>query len=131
MSPENYYGTGKRKTSIARIYLRPGVGNILVNHKALEDYFPGEAERYAVKQPLVVTETQERFDAVVNVRGGGMSGQAEAVRHGIARALCLVPGEEFRPALKQKGYLTRDARKVERKKYGQPGARKRYQYSKR
>jgi small subunit ribosomal protein S9 len=130
-SAQQYYGTGKRKTAVARVYLRPGSGQILINKKSLEDYFGDDAHRYLVRQPLVLTDTQERFNVMVNVRGGGPNGQAGAIRHGIARALALLPDEEMRPMLKRAGLLTRDPREVERKKYGQPGARKRYQYSKR
>ncbi|HKI96951.1 MAG TPA: 30S ribosomal protein S9 [bacterium] len=130
-SPQQYYGTGKRKTAIARVYLRPGNGQIVINHKSLDDYFGDDAHRYMVRQPLEITETLERFNVLVNVRGGGANGQAGAIRHGLARALSLLPEEEMRPTLKRAGLLTRDAREVERKKYGQPGARKRYQYSKR
>jgi len=131
MNQMQYYGTGKRKTSIARVYLRPGNGRILVNRKPVEEYFGTDTERHMVRQPLEVTETMDRYDVVVTVRGGGFTGQAAAIRHGLARALTLVPEEEFRGPLKRAGHLTRDARKVERKKYGQPGARKRFQYSKR
>ncbi|MCH8076698.1 MAG: 30S ribosomal protein S9 [SAR324 cluster bacterium] len=130
-APEQYYGTGKRKTSIARVYVRPGNGQILVNKKSLDDYFGQEAHRVLVRQPLVLTENSERFNIKVNVRGGGTSGQAGAIRHGISRALSLLPQENIRAILKKAGLLTRDAREVERKKYGQPGARKRFQYSKR
>ena len=130
-APEQYYGTGKRKTSIARVYVRPGNGQILVNKKSLDDYFAQEAHRVLVRQPLVLTENSERFNIKVNVRGGGTSGQAGAIRHGISRALSLLPQENIRTTLKKAGLLTRDAREVERKKYGQPGARKRFQYSKR
>ena len=130
-SAQQYYGTGKRKTAIARVYLRPGSGQILINKKSLEDYFGDDAHRYLVRQPLELTDTLERFNVTVNVRGGGTNGQAAAIRHGVARALALLPDEEVRPALKRAGLLTRDAREVERKKYGQPGARKRYQFSKR
>lgn len=130
-APEQYYGTGKRKTSIARVYLRPGNGQILINKKSLDDYFGQEAHRVMVKQPLVLTENSERFNVLVNVRGGGSSGQAGAIRHGLSRALSLLPVEDIRSTLKKAGFLTRDAREVERKKYGQPGARKRFQYSKR
>jgi len=130
-SAQQYYGTGKRKTAIARVYLRPGSGQILINKKSLDDYFGDDAHRYLVRQPLELTDTLERFNVTVNVRGGGTNGQAAAIRHGVARALALLPDEEVRPALKRAGLLTRDAREVERKKYGQPGARKRYQYSKR
>jgi small subunit ribosomal protein S9 len=131
MDVQQYYGTGRRKTSVARVYLRPGSGRILINKKPLDEYFGQEAQRYVVKQPLEITETAGRFDVVVNVQGGGSNGQAGAIRHGIARALLTVPQEEFRAALKKVGLLTRDAREVERKKYGRPGARKRYQFSKR
>lgn len=130
-APEQYYGTGKRKTSIARVYLRPGNGQILINKKSLDDYFGQEAHRVLVRQPLVLTENSERFNVLVNVRGGGSSGQAGAIRHGLSRALSLLPVEDIRSTLKKAGLLTRDARVVERKKYGQPGARKRFQYSKR
>jgi len=130
-APEQYYGTGKRKTSIARVYLRPGNGQILINKKSLDDYFGQEAHRVLVREPLVLTENSERFNVLVNVRGGGSSGQAGAIRHGLSRALSLLPVEDIRSTLKKAGLLTRDAREVERKKYGQPGARKRFQYSKR
>lgn len=130
-APEQFYGTGKRKTSIARVYVRPGNGQILVNKKSLDDYFCQEAHRVLVRQPLLLTENNERFNIKVNVRGGGPSGQAGAIRHGISRALSLLPQEDIRSILKKAGLLTRDAREVERKKYGQPGARKRFQYSKR
>ncbi len=131
MNTMQYYGTGKRKTSIARVYVRPGTGRIMVNRKPVEEYFGTDAERTMVRQPLEVTENLERFDVLVNVKGGGYSGQAAAIRHGLARALTQVPEEEYRAILKRAGHLTRDARQVERKKYGQPGARKRFQYSKR
>ena len=126
-----YYGTGKRKSSVARVYLRPGNGAIAINRKSIDEYFGDEAHRFLVRQPLELTESLERFNVVVTVHGGGSNGQASAIRHGISRALSLVPEEAFRPTLKKAGMLTRDAREVERKKYGQPGARKRYQYSKR
>ena len=131
MTPMQYYGTGKRKRAIARVYLRPGNGRIIVNRKPLDEYFGGDAEKVYVRQPLVLTETVDNYDVLVNVKGGGPSGQAIAIRHGLARALILVPQEEYRGMLKRAGHLTRDARQVERKKYGQPGARKRFQYSKR
>ena len=130
-APQQYYGTGKRKTAIARVYVRPGNGHIIINKKSLDDYFGDESNRYLVRQPLELTDCSTRFNILVNVKGGGPSGQAGAIRHGISRALSLLPEEEIRPALKKAGLLTRDAREVERKKYGQPGARKRYQYSKR
>ena len=125
-----YYGTGRRKTSVARVYLRPGSGQVTINKRTLEQYFGREVLRKIALQPLELTETGEQFDVYVNVHGGGLSGQAGAVRHGISRAL-LAADEELRPPLKKSGMLTRDPRKAERKKYGQPGARKRYQYSKR
>jgi small subunit ribosomal protein S9 len=131
MNTMQYYGTGKRKTSIARVYVRPGGGRILVNRKPVDEYFGTDSERSMVRQPLEVTETLDRFDVLVTVRGGGFTGQAMAIRHGLARALTLVPEEDLRSPLKRAGHLTRDARQVERKKYGQPGARKRFQYSKR
>lgn len=126
-----YYGTGKRKTAVARVYVRPGNGRIMVNRKPLDEYFGGDAEKVVVRQPLLLTETADQFDVLVNVHGGGPSGQAGAIRHGLARALTQVPQQEYRGMLKKAGHLTRDARKVERKKYGQPGARKNYQFSKR
>ncbi len=128
---QQFYGTGRRKSSVARVFLRPGVGRISVNTKPIEEYFPDESQRFIVRQPLELTQTGDRFDIHVNVQGGGIMGQAGAVRHGIARALLLVPQEELRAPLKKAGMLTRDPREVERKKYGQPGARKRYQFSKR
>ena len=129
--PQQYYGTGKRKTSVARVFLRPGNGQIRINRKSLEDYFGDGTHRYLVRQPLELTETLGRFNVLASVKGGGPSGQAGAIRHGLARALAMLPDEEVRPTLKRAGLLTRDPREVERKKYGQPGARKRYQYSKR
>jgi small subunit ribosomal protein S9 len=128
---QQYYGTGRRKTSVARVFLRPGAGRISVNDKPVDEFFPNEAQRFIIRQPLELTQTGDRFDIVVNVHGGGISGQAGAIRHGIARALLRVPQEELRAPLKKAGMLTRDAREVERKKYGRPGARKRYQFSKR
>ncbi len=125
-----YYGTGRRKTSAARIYLRPGRGTIVVNTKTFDEYFPNEMLKMIIRQPLVITETADKFDVLVRVRGGGPSGQAGALRHGIARAL-VEYNPELRSKLKEAGFLTRDPRKVERKKYGQPGARKRFQFSKR
>jgi len=125
-----FYGTGRRKNSCARVFLRPGKGRITVNGKDVEDYFERETAKMVLRAPLVITETNESFDAYVTVRGGGKSGQAGAIRHGLSRAL-IVANPELRPALKKAGFLTRDARMVERKKYGQPGARKRYQFSKR
>jgi small subunit ribosomal protein S9 len=125
-----FYGTGRRKTSVARVFLRPGQGRITINRRPFEDYFPRETLRLIVTQPLELTGTTSQVDAKINVKGGGLSGQAGAVRHGIARAL-LEFNIELRPQLKRAGMLTRDPRMKERKKYGQPGARKRFQFSKR
>jgi small subunit ribosomal protein S9 len=125
-----YYGTGKRKAAVARIFLRPGSGRFQVNGRPLESYFPIELHRMAVKTPLAITENEERFDVHATVTGGGVSGQADAVRHGVARAL-VVFDPELKKRLKDDGLLTRDARIKERKKYGRPGARKRFQFSKR
>jgi small subunit ribosomal protein S9 len=125
-----YYGTGRRKTSTARVYLRPGSGAIKINRKTFENYFPNQALRMIINQPLKLTGTEEKFDIIVNVAGGGPAGQAGAVRHGITRAL-MVFNSDLRPALKQAGLVTRDPRIKERKKYGQKGARKRFQFSKR
>jgi small subunit ribosomal protein S9 len=125
-----YYGTGRRKTSTARVFLRPGSGAVTINHKAFDTFFPTEALRTQIKQPLVLTETADKFDVLVTVAGGGISGQAGAVRLGIARALVEYNGELRKP-LKTEGLLTRDARAKERKKYGMAGARKRFQFSKR
>jgi len=126
----NYYGTGRRKTATARVFMRPGSGGIEVNHRPLDTYFANEVLKMIVKQPLLYTETAESFDITVTVKGGGSAGQAGAIRHGITRAL-LVYNEELRPKLKSAGFLTRDPRKKERKKYGLKGARARYQFSKR
>ena len=125
-----YYGTGRRKDSVARVYLRPGEGNIVVNKRPLEEYFGRDTLKMILRQPLEITDSLQKFDIIVNVHGGGLSGQAGAIRHGISRALLLAV-EDSRGALKKEGMLTRDSRKVERKKYGQPGSRKKYQYSKR
>ncbi len=125
-----YYGTGRRKTSTARVYLRPGAGNFEVNRKPFDQYFPNETLRMIIRQPLQLTETATKFDVLVNVAGGGPAGQAGAIRHGITRALIEYNGD-LRPALKQAGLITRDPRIKERKKYGQKGARKRFQFSKR
>ena len=130
MPASQYYGTGKRKSAIARVYLRPGQGNFQVNERKMEDYFPNEALKIVAKQALLITETAEKFDVLVFTKGGGMTGQAEAVRLGISRAL-LEFNAELRKKLKDAGFLTRDSRIKERKKYGQPGARKRFQFSKR
>jgi small subunit ribosomal protein S9 len=125
-----FLGTGRRKTSVARVRLASGSGKIVVNGRPFETYFPTESLRMVVSQPLVVTSTAGKYDIRVKVQGGGPNGQAGAVRHGIARAL-LEADLAFRPTLKAEGLLTRDSREKERKKYGQPGARKRFQFSKR
>ena len=125
-----YYGTGKRKRAVARVYLRPGNGEITVNDLTLEAYFPNDMLKMIVKQPLALTETADKFDIFVTVGGGGASGQAGAIRHGVSRAL-LDYNKELRPRLKSSGLITRDARIKERKKCGRPGARKRFQFSKR
>jgi len=125
-----YYGTGRRKTSTARVYLRPGNGEVQVNKKAFEQYFPNETLRMIIRQPLQLTETTAKFDIYVNVAGGGPAGQAGAIRHGITRAL-MEFNADLRRTLKQAGLVTRDPRIKERKKYGQKGARKRFQFSKR
>ena len=125
-----YQGTGRRKSSVARVYLTPGTGKIMVGEKTLEQYLPQEILRMVVKSPLVLTQTEASYDVFINVYGGGLTGQAGAMRHGIARALLEV-GEDFRPILKKAGFLTRDPRAKERKKYGLRGARRRPQYSKR
>ena len=130
MSLVQYYGTGRRKTSAARVFLRPGTGNVTVNNRPFDTYFFDEVHRMIIRQPLQLSETTDKFDILVNVKGGGVTGQAGAVRHGISRALVEF-NPEFRPILKKAGFLTRDPRMVERKKYGQPGARKRFQFSKR
>jgi len=125
-----YYGTGRRKTSTARVFLRPGNGTISVNHREFANYFPTDVLRTEIRQPLVLTETADKFDILATVAGGGIAGQAGAIRLGISRAL-LKYNLELRPALKKEGLLTRDARAKERKKYGMAGARKRFQFSKR
>ena len=130
MADIQYYGTGRRKTSTARVYLRPGTGEIQVNKKGFDQYFPNQALRMVIRQPLQLTETVSKFDILVNVDGGGPAGQAGAIRHGITRAL-MVFNSDLRPALKSAGLVTRDPRIKERKKYGQKGARKRFQFSKR
>jgi small subunit ribosomal protein S9 len=130
MADIQYYGTGRRKTSTARVYLRPGSGDIKINRRTFDEYFPNEALRMIIRQPLSLTDTVGKFDILVNVDGGGTAGQAGAVRHGITRAL-LEFNADLRPTLKKAGLVTRDPRKKERKKYGQKGARKRFQFSKR
>jgi small subunit ribosomal protein S9 len=129
-SQVQYLGTGRRKTSVARVFLRPGTGKVEINGRPLDNYFPRESGRLLVRQSLLATETEGKFDVIVLAHGGGTTGQAAAIRLGIARALQKF-NAELRPALKKLGYLTRDPRKHERKKYGRPGARKRFQYSKR
>lgn len=130
MNQPQYYGTGRRKTAAARVFLRPGAGEMKVNGRPLDDYFPNDVLKMVIKQPLNLTETAEMFDIHVTVRGGGSTGQAGAIRHGISRAL-LEYKIELRDRLKSAGLLTRDPRKKERKKYGQKGARARFQFSKR
>ena len=130
MASVKYYGTGRRKKSIARVYLTPGTGKITINKRDIDEYFGLETLKVVVRQPLVATETLEKFDVLVNVHGGGFTGQAGAIRHGIARAL-LKADAEFRPTLKKDGYLTRDPRMKERKKYGLKAARRAPQFSKR
>lgn len=130
MSELQYYGTGRRKTAKARVFLRPGTGQVMINDRSFEDFFPNRVLRMVVRQPLLATETDERFDIFATVTGGGATGQAGAMRHGISRAL-LEYNAELRERLKAAGLLTRDPRKKERKKYGQKGARARYQFSKR
>jgi len=125
-----YKATGRRKTSVARVILRPGEGKLVVNRRAFQSYFPSEALRAEIQQPLISTELAGKFDVLVNARGGGIHGQAGAAKLGIARAL-IVFNPELRPRLRQGGFLTRDPRAKERKKYGQKGARKRFQFSKR
>ena len=123
-------GTGRRKTSVARVYVRDGSGKILINGKELPQYFPQVAHVLMVRQPLMVTSSENKFDVFINVYGGGINGQAGACRHGLARALCQVDQGNY-TSLRSNGYLTRDSRMVERKKYGQAGARRRFQFSKR
>ena len=130
MSTTQHYGTGRRKTAAARVFLRPGAGEMTVNGRSLDDYFPNDIHKMVIKQPLQLTETVDKFDIQATVTGGGASGQAGAIRHGISRAL-LEFNAELRDRLKDEGLLTRDPRKKERKKYGQKGARARFQFSKR
>jgi len=130
MANDKYYGTGRRKTSVARVYLVPGNGKITINKKDIDEYLALDTLRFTVRQPLVATETSDKFDVKINVIGGGLTGQAGAIRHGISRALLEVD-EEYRPILKKAGFLTRDPRMKERKKYGLKAARRAPQFSKR
>jgi small subunit ribosomal protein S9 len=127
---KSLYATGRRKHAVARVWMQPGSGKIDINRRSLEEYFGRETSRMVFRQALELTETSGQFDVFVNVRGGGLSGQADAIRHGISRTLIKIE-PAHRPALKKAGYLTRDARQKERKKYGQRGARARFQFSKR
>ena len=130
MANSKYYGTGRRKSSVARVYLTPGTGKITINKRDIDEYLGLETLKVVVRQPLVATENVDKFDVLVNVKGGGYSGQAGAIRHGIARALLQVDAD-FRPVLKSAGFLTRDPRMKERKKYGLKAARRAPQFSKR
>ncbi|NLO09376.1 MAG: 30S ribosomal protein S9 [Clostridiales bacterium] len=130
MAKARYYGTGRRKSSIARVYLLPGKGKITINKRDMDEYFGLDTLKVIVRQPLALTENQDKFDVMVNVRGGGFTGQAGAIRHGISRAL-LQADADYRPALKKAGFLTRDPRMKERKKYGLKAARRAPQFSKR
>ena len=130
MADSRYYGTGRRKSSVARVYMAPGTGKITINKRDIDEYLGLETLKVVVRQPLVATDTLDKFDVLVNVKGGGYTGQAGAIRHGIARALLTVDAE-YRPTLKAAGYLTRDPRMKERKKYGLKGARRAPQFSKR
>lgn len=130
MATIQYYGTGRRKTAVARVYLRQGSGQVTVNSRSFDDYFPNRVLKMIIRQPLLITETADKFDIYIKVNGGGAAGQAGAIRHGLSRAL-LEFNPELRGRLKSAGFLTRDAREVERKKYGQPKARRRFQFSKR
>ena len=127
----SFYGTGRRKKSIARVYLTPGKGNITINKRSIDEYLGLETLKVIVRQPLVLTDTLDKFDVTVTVRGGGTTGQAGAIRHGISRALLQADSDEYRPALKKAGFLTRDPRMKERKKYGLKKARRAPQFSKR
>ncbi|MBI4820216.1 MAG: 30S ribosomal protein S9 [Deltaproteobacteria bacterium] len=130
MKGQQFYATGRRKEAVARVWLKPGAGSVTINRRTLDNYFGRETLKMILRQPLEVTEQIGKWDVFVNVYGGGLSGQAGAIRHGITRALMVANGE-LRPTLKKMGFVTRDARQVERKKYGRPGARKRFQFSKR
>ena len=131
MATTKYYGTGRRKSSVARVYLVPGTGKITINKRDIDEYLGLETLKVVVRQPLVATETLGKFDVLVNVKGGGYTGQAGAIRHGISRALLQVDSDEYRPILKAAGFLTRDPRMKERKKYGLKAARRAPQFSKR
>ena len=131
MASEKYYGTGRRKTSVARVYLVPGTGKITINKRDIDEYLGLETLKLTVRQPLVATATSDKLDINVNVCGGGIAGQAGAIRHGISRALLEVDSDEYRPILKKAGFLTRDPRMKERKKYGLKAARRAPQFSKR
>ncbi len=130
MAKAKYYGTGRRKSSVARVYLVPGTGKFTINKRDMDEYFGLDTLKLIVRQPLALTETADKYDVITTVRGGGFTGQAGAIRHGISRALLQVDGD-FRPALKKAGFLTRDPRMKERKKYGLKGARRAPQFSKR
>lgn len=130
MAEESIYATGKRKTSIARVWLKPGSGNFKINNQSIDEYFKRETLKMVIRQPFELTATSENYDVFATVRGGGTSGQAGAIKHGITKALLEV-NDNFRPILKKAGFITRDSRIKERKKYGQKGARARFQYSKR
>jgi small subunit ribosomal protein S9 len=130
MAAEIFYATGKRKTAVARVWMRPGAGEITINKRPMEQYVARDSDRALIKEPLELTGTAGKYNIYVNVRGGGILGQAGAIRHGISRAL-VIADNALRDQLKKRGFLTRDSRMKERKKYGQPGARARYQYSKR
>ena len=130
MADNRYYATGKRKTAVARVWMKEGSGNFVINKRAFDEYFPRDILKRLVWQPLDITEKRNKFDFYVNVKGGGISAQADAIKHGISKALVEYDGD-LKTILRKAGFLTRDAREKERKKYGQPGARKRFQYSKR
>ena len=130
MATEEFVATGRRKEAVARVYLRPGTGKIIINKRDIEQYFPREVLKMLIRAPFEIIEQESKWDVKVNVVGGGLSGQAGAIRHGITRALAMADPDS-RPPLKKAGFVTRDARAVERKKYGKPGARKRFQFSKR
>ena len=131
MANVQYYGTGRRKSSVARVYLVPGTGKVTINKRDIDEYLGLDTLKVIVRQPLAATETEGKFDVLVNVHGGGYTGQAGAIRHGISRALLEVDSDEYRPALKKAGFLTRDPRMKERKKYGLKAARRAPQFSKR